>query len=228
MNQLKKLRQENNKLDKKLSPENNRVITDMVCYLRSSNLSDYDLETMRRELTGMALEAQLRGDDFNRVIGNDYKAFCAELMVNGRQKTAYAKVLEMAYILIAGVGVLYLIEIILSPALKRLLQLGQYMLPITAGFLVSTVLICFMAFGAYSYITIKFFELSEPGSKSKYVFVIGFTIAWAVIILCKVFLKTVFITVNMFYPLAFFVIAYIIIKFLSDRYENQYFQLKNR
>lgn len=38
VNQLKKLRRENNLRDKQLSVENNLVIMDIVCYLRSSNL----------------------------------------------------------------------------------------------------------------------------------------------------------------------------------------------
>lgn len=225
MNRLKKLRQENNAFDKKLSQENNGIIRDMVCYLRSSDLCDYDLEIMRRELTGMALEAQLRGDDFHRVIGRDYKTFCTELMANGRQKTTYAKVVEMAYILITGIGVLYLIEIVMSSALKRLLQFGEYRLPITAGFLLSTVLICCTALGVYHYVTKKSFELSQPGSKSKYVFGIGLAVAWVIIVLCKVFFKTAVMTINMFYPLAFFMIAHVVTKILSNRHDNSYFSL---
>jgi hypothetical protein len=70
-----------------------------------------------------------------------------------------------------------------------------------------------LALGGYHYVTTKSFELSEPGSKSKYVFGIGFAIAWTVILLCKVFLKTVLLTVNMFYPLAFFASAYIVLNY---------------
>lgn len=223
MNKLKKLRQENNVLDKKLSPENNAIITDMVCYLRSSNLCDFDLENIRKELTGIVLEAQLRGEDFNMVIGEDYRTFCDELMANGRQKTTSDNVLEMVYILISGVGVLYLIEIVFSSGLKQLIQSGQYMLPITTGFLISALLICVMAFSVYYYVTKKSFDLSQRGSNSKIVFVIGFGVAWTVIILCKVFLKNVLVTVNMFYPLVVFVLAYIVIKWLSDRHDNRYF-----
>lgn len=117
-NQLEKLRKENNLLDKQLSKENNTIMMDMVCYLRSSDLCDYDIEIIRKELTGMALEAQLRNEKFSDAVGDDYKALCDELMKNGRQKTLNEKALEILYVLVFGVGTLYLVEILfLQPLL---------------------------------------------------------------------------------------------------------------
>lgn len=78
---------------------------DIVCYLRSSDLCDYDIEIIRKEITGMALEAQLRNENFNVVVGDDYKAFCDELMKNGRQKTPYEKSLEILYTFVYGLGI---------------------------------------------------------------------------------------------------------------------------
>lgn len=57
-NSLEKLRKENNSNDKLLTKENDRIMTDMVVYLRSSKLCDYDIEIIRR-----AFWNDLRGTD---------------------------------------------------------------------------------------------------------------------------------------------------------------------
>ncbi|MEL7657597.1 MAG: hypothetical protein AAGU75_17015, partial [Bacillota bacterium] len=72
-NLLENLRKENNGNDKLLSKENTLIMTDMVVYIRSSDLSDYDIEVIRRELFGMIYEAQLRNESAGQVIGDDYK-----------------------------------------------------------------------------------------------------------------------------------------------------------
>ena len=45
--ETKRLNQENNKLGKRLTEENNVVMTDMVCYLRLANISEHDQEVVR-------------------------------------------------------------------------------------------------------------------------------------------------------------------------------------
>ncbi|AET68038.1 hypothetical protein Desor_2474 [Desulfosporosinus orientis DSM 765] len=227
-NQLEKLRKENNVLDRQLSKENNAIITDMVCYLRSSDLCDYDIEIIRKELTGMALETQLRNEKFDDVIGDDYKSLCNELMKNGRTKTLYEKTLTLLYILVYGVGTLYLVEILFSSTIINIFKLGQFTMPITSGFLISSLLAVVIAFGVYGYFTRNSFEFSKHNRKTQIVFIIGFTAAWAVVMLTKVFMgKNTIISINCIYPIVFLAIAFVLLKTLEDQYVNNLFKTYN-
>ncbi|SHI21410.1 hypothetical protein [Desulfosporosinus lacus] len=224
-NQLEKLRKENNVLDKQLSKENNTIIMDMVCYLRSSDLCEYDIENIRKELTGMALEAQLRNENFNDVAGDDYKALCDELMKNGRQKTLYEKALEILYVLVYGIGTLYLAEILFSSTIINIFKFGQFAMPITSGFLVSTFFAVVIAFSVYNYFTKNSFELSNHNRKTQIIFIIGFTAVWTVVLLFRVFMgKTVLWSINFLYPTVFLAIAFVLIKRLEDQHVNNIFK----
>lgn len=70
------LRDENNELEKRLDDKTNDILTDIVVYIRSANISDIDQENVRRDITQMLIDARGRGETADDVIGGDYKAFC--------------------------------------------------------------------------------------------------------------------------------------------------------
>lgn len=74
--ETKKLLKENNELCGQLSGEGNQVLTDMVVYLRGCNISMYDQERVRRDITQMLIDGERRGDTASTVIGEDYRSFC--------------------------------------------------------------------------------------------------------------------------------------------------------
>lgn len=209
-NLLEKLRKDNNERDKLLTKENGLIMTDMVVYIRSSDLCDYDIEVIRRELFGMIYEAQLRNEAANQVIGDDYKVFCEELMMNGRQKDFYEKFLEWVYIGVVGMGTLFVIEIIFTGFILEPFVHGKISMPISYGFLISTCLIIAGALGIYWFFTKYSFEMSRKGlSFYKVYFIAGFTFYFAGTILIKHLLgdKNLF-EINIFIPIAIFVTSY--------------------
>lgn len=226
-NKLTKLRKENNLIDKQLSKENNLILTDMVCYLHSSDICEYDIEVIRKELTGMALEAQLRSEKFQDVIGEDYKELCDELMKNSRKKTLYEKLLENLYILIHGIGILFIFEIITTPTITNIFKNGSFKMDITTGFAVTIFTAVAMAFGIYYYITKKAFESSSQ--KYKLIFIISFTAIWTSVIIFRILKgKAVMFQINCIYPLVFFAFAYAAIKYLDNRHANTFFTRTNK
>ncbi|WP_347488568.1 hypothetical protein [Desulfoscipio sp. XC116] len=226
-NQLKRLRRENNTLDKQVLQENNTILTNMVCYLRSSRLCEYDIEIIRKELTGMALEAQLRGESFGNMVGEDFRAFCDELMKSGRQKTRCEKILELVTILTWGLGILFVIELFFSLTLFNLFKPGPDIMPVTSGFLLSTLLTLVFVYGLYYSITRKAFELSGHDRKTKTIFILGFSASWTAIVLIKVLMKTVIFSITFWYPLIFFIIALVVIKYLNDFHANRSFHRRS-
>jgi len=220
-NLLEKLRKENNENDKLLTKENSLIMMDMVVYLRHSNLCDYDIEVIRRELFGMIYEAQLKNEPASQVIGDDYKGFCEELMRNGRQKDFYEKLLEWVYIGVVGIETLFLIELIFSGFVLELFH-GNISMPISFGFLISTCLIIAGALLVYWFFTKYSFELSKKGlSPYKVYFIAGFAFFFAGTILINVLLgDTNLFEINVFIPITVLAAAYLLVKVLGNRNAN--------
>lgn len=77
----KLLRKENNEMEKQLQADGNAsLLTDIVVYLRSANISPYDQEKVRRDIREMLMEGEKRGETAEDIIGGDYKLFCDEVV----------------------------------------------------------------------------------------------------------------------------------------------------
>lgn len=218
-NKLKILKKENNIMEKQLNDYNKIVLTDMILYLYSSNLKEYDIEVIQGDLISMALEYQLRGEDLKKAIGCDYKEFCNELIKNAREKTLYEKILEKAYIIIGGIGILYLYEIFFSSTIINIFKSGSFTMPITLGFIGATSIATVAAFYIYWYTTKKSFELTKPKmSKDKVFILISGIFIWVLAVIMRIkFDKTILFSINCLYPLAFFATAFGMVWFLNNK-----------
>lgn len=54
----KELLRANNALDAQLNKDNQQMMTNIVVYIRSANISEYEQELVRRDITHMLLDAQ--------------------------------------------------------------------------------------------------------------------------------------------------------------------------
>ena len=69
--QTKQLMKENNDLSFHLKAADNKILTDMVVYIRGADISGYQQELVRRDI---------RGDTMEDIIGSDYKIFCDNVL----------------------------------------------------------------------------------------------------------------------------------------------------
>lgn len=148
----KTLNQENNELDKRLTKENNVVMTDMICYLRVANISEYNQEVVRQDLLQMVLSAQERGEDMKTLIGEDYKSFCDDVIAALPQKSRKERVLDLIDIFLLSTSILGAIHIVISKETIDLIHnavTGQqlnFQVPISLGNLLSYAIILATAF----------------------------------------------------------------------------------
>lgn len=95
-----------------LTKENQNIIRKMERYINTFPLETYDIEQIKRDLTGMALEAQERGESFISVLGKKPRAFCDDFIytVCGLKAPGGRKLLRFAagYYQIYGVVTLVL------------------------------------------------------------------------------------------------------------------------
>ena len=64
----------NNALDAQLNKDNQQMMTNIVVYIRSANISEYEQELVRRDITHMLLDAQAEGRTAAEVLGEDAQA----------------------------------------------------------------------------------------------------------------------------------------------------------
>ena len=66
------LRNESEQMSEKISKDGRKVLEDMTLYIRGVDISVYDQERVRRDITQMILDGEQRGDPASSVIGEDY------------------------------------------------------------------------------------------------------------------------------------------------------------
>lgn len=100
------LRDENNKLEKQLDDKTNEILTDIVVYIRSANISDIDQENVRRDITQMLIDARGRGENADNVIGGDYKAFCDAIIAEIPKMSTKKRIMTAIRDTLPALGVL--------------------------------------------------------------------------------------------------------------------------
>lgn len=176
---IKELRKLNNQMDKRIHTENQSIFTDMICYIRGANISDYNQELIRCDLSEMILSAQDRGEDIHLVIGGDFKAFCDEVIASLPPKSAKDNLYERLDIFCSSMAILGTINILLSKDFRRVIdemfsnQATNYDMGISIGMIISTALIMIAAIFIVNAITKNAFKMTSNSSQRKRMLVGG-------------------------------------------------------
>lgn len=147
----RKLNRQNNLLDEQIRNENQEIFTNMISYLRSSDISEYEIELVRQDLTEMVLSAQKRGENITALFDGDYKQFCDDVMKNLSVKSPKERVAETLDLLCLELSILFAINIVISRdvvAIFTSLVKGvpvNWNISVSAGSLISIFLIMLLA-----------------------------------------------------------------------------------
>lgn len=148
----RQLLKENNESCKQLNAESDNILTDIVVYIRGTNISDYQQELVRRDITQMLLEGEHRGDSVQDVIGEDYKSFCDSVVAEVPKPEFKDKVLSFI-----GNGCLYLTVLFTIGFCSSLIdvlfgKISWPYFPVTAGNIVTTIVIICSVIGLFNLI----------------------------------------------------------------------------
>lgn len=148
----KQLLEENNQAEKALSAEGRELLTDVIVYLRSSRVSTWEQEQVRRDITQMLLDAEARGEEAKAVIGPAPKAFCDSVIEALPPMPRWERILcTLRDGLLASV-ILLVIWLVFG-TIEGLLGMGSWPeLTLTLGQFLSGVGILLMAFGVVYWI----------------------------------------------------------------------------
>lgn len=173
---VNQLRKQNNQLEEKLSQDNQNVLTDIIVYLRTSQISDYQQEIIRNDITQMMIDGEQRNMDMHDVIGNDYKEFCDNILAEVPKRSITEKILSMiapiclyCWIVLVIWLVTCILEIIFDQNTLPLLVLKL-------GDFVSYGTLIFVSIFIVDYICKNSFEINK--TKYKFVFML---IVWMIV-----------------------------------------------
>ena len=174
--ETKELLKKNNENEKNILEENDEIYTNMIVYLRGANISEYNQEKVREDLIAMILDGQERGDDIQKVIGENYKEICDEIIAEIPKKTVKENVM---YALMLTLDIVWIVGII-SVIKTLIIMLAQNSKDMTfvfsLGDLISWGMIVFVAYLVVYYICSTTFREKERETNK----VLSFIIIWLV------------------------------------------------
>lgn len=143
--EAKKLLKKNNESEKQILKENDDIYTDMIVYLRSADISEYYQEKVREDLIEMIVHGQERGDDIKKVMGENYKQICDDIIAEMPKKTKAQKITDaviMSLDIIWILGFIYVAKAVFSMLLSRKFV---WHVDVKIGEIVSALAIAFVA-----------------------------------------------------------------------------------
>ena len=211
----KQLLEENNQREKELSPDNQKVLTDIVAYLRGSSASTYQQELVHRDILEMLQEGEARGQTASEIIGEDYQTFCDEILAelprrSARQRTIYG-------LSVVSLSAAVLVVIWLGFSLFTAVIQGPFTLclPVKLGQLLGGALIIAFSYGLVEYVCRTSFEDRSPTK----VQVIGIFVGMVLFFLICMLLRQTLFSLHAGIAAVLAVVLYLIYK-VTDRMES--------
>lgn len=194
--ETKELLKKNNENEKNILEENDEIYTNMVVYLRGANISEYNQEKVREDLIAMIVDGQERGDDIQKVIGENYKEICDEIIAEIPKKTVKENVMYALMLTLDIVWIVGVISVIKTLIIMLAKNSKDMTFVFSLGDLISWGMIVFVAYLVVYYICSTTFREKERETNK----VLSFIIIWFVccIILCAIILPSLLIKVTIF------------------------------
>lgn len=207
----KMLLRENNAWEKKmLSQENQQVMTDIVVYIRSSAISEYEQEVARRDIMAMLAEGQVNGRTAAEVIGCDMQGFCDEVINALPPRSAKEQVLDVLREGLLAAAVLAVFWT--GSGLVEMIAYGNWpYMAVTVGDVLSQVFIFFTAFFIFRSISRHAFDNNLKG-----LFLLVF-IVLALSLLASLYLTHILFHIHILLLVVLMVLCYIGYKLLDAR-----------
>ena len=194
--ETKELLKKNNENEKQILEENDEIYTNIVVYLRGANISEYNQEKVREDLIAMILDGQERGDDIQKVIGENYKEICDEIIAEIPKKTVKENVMYALMLTLDIVWIVGVISVIKTLIIMLAKNSKDMTFVFSLGDLISWGMIVFVAYLVVYYICSTTFREKERETNK----VLSFIIIWFVccIILCAIILPSLLIKETIF------------------------------
>lgn len=210
----RKLLKGNNELEKNLNEKNIKVITDIVVYLRGCDISEYHQEEVRRDIMQMIFDGEKRNEDIDIIIGEDYKAFCDEIVSAFPTRSKKEKFIDWSSEILLSFSIMSLIWFSSSIISAFNDKTSINSLPITSGFVINSIFISLISSIFFRFICKTSFNKNIKFEKIK-----TFLVAWILLFIIFIifyFLKTELLRVPFYFGLLLIIIPFVFSKILNE------------
>jgi len=207
----------NNLREKEIFKENQEIYTNMIVYIRSSNMTEYNQEVVREDIINMILDGQQRGDTIQKIIGGDYKEVCDEIIAAMPKKTPKERIMDFVAIILSALWVLGAIALVENLITDLLAEPKSFMFILTVGDSINAAIIVLAAIAIYYYVSKTAFKTMKE--KRAISFLKLWLVSFAVIsllVLCKVYFTTAVLEIPLTLA-AILVVAIFLIQRMVDR-----------
>lgn len=214
-----RLRKENNELEGQIQDQENlAVLTDLIVYIRSSNISPYDQEQVRRDIWEMIVEGERRGERAEDIIGEDYRGFCDRVIAEIPKVSGGEYVLSLIRDVLLAADVLLVIWFVFQLVEQGLGARTMPYFPVTTGNLTSTALCIAGAFLLFHTISKNTFHI-DGNSDKKGLFPL-FLLVFVLLLVCmgtNAFLTDTLFQVHALIAVGGMVVLFVLYKLLDAK-----------
>ncbi|CDX03561.1 putative membrane-anchored protein [Desulfitobacterium sp. LBE] len=217
MKKAKELLKRNNLREKGIFKENQEVYTNMIVYIRSSNMTDYNQESVREDIIHMILDGQQRGDTIEKIMGGDYKELCDEIIAAMPKKTLKERIIEFIAIFLKSLGVLGVIALVENLVSGLLAGSKSFRFILTVGDIINAVIIVLAAIAIYYYVSKTAFNTMKKKKVTSFLKLwLAASIVSGLVILGNVYFTTAVLEIPLTLA-AILVLAIFLIERIVDR-----------
>ena len=111
-NLLNSLKRENKERERRLNVNDRKLLSDMVGYMKTRKICDYDIEQVRRTIIRNTLRSYNKRKNLESLSGGDYREYCNKLCENMRHASAKELILSRGVTIIYALALMYLVRLI--------------------------------------------------------------------------------------------------------------------
>jgi hypothetical protein len=193
----------------------------MICYLRGANISEYNQELVRQDLTEMVLSAQRRGESIHAVIGEDFQVFCDNVIASLPQKSQRQRIVDFFDMICLSLSILGAIYIVFADETIALIRNAfirnplNFSISVSLGKVIFVGIIIIVAFVMVEGIMKKSFQVGKKEKQGHLKVFLMFAGLTALYLLIAWLGQTTLFTVNIFIACAVVLALYIAHKVLE-------------
>ena len=111
-NLLSSLKRENKVRERRLNVGDRKLLSDMVGYMKTRKICDYDVEQVRKTIIRNTLRSYGKRKNLEILSGGDYREYCNKLCENMRHASTKELVLSRGVTIIYALALMYLVRLI--------------------------------------------------------------------------------------------------------------------
>ncbi len=219
MNKMtKQVLKKNNLREEAILDENQEVYTNMIVYLRGSNITEYNQELVREDIIDLILDGQQRGDNIQKVMGGRYKEVCDDIIDAMPKKTTKEKIIDFVGMSLGALWILVVIAIIKNLITGFISDTPDFSFILSVGDIINIFVIILIANVTVWFVSRTAFSIRK-GKK-----IISFLKIWliasvlfSILILNSLYLTTIAVKTSLVLAAIFVLVIYFINRVVDGR-----------